>query len=70
MTRGLRLLKRALAKTKLSPEDFAARHSRAVAHYSARTVRRWLAGAPIPAHAQGELAEFAALNALLPARKP
>ena len=48
MSRGQRLLKRALNRSGLSPEDFVQLHPGAVGNYSARTVRRWLASNKIP----------------------
>ena len=58
MTRGLRLLKRALARTKLSPEVFVERYPDAVNYYGARSIRRWLAGVLIPAPVVDRLKGF------------
>lgn len=47
-SRALRRLQSALSRTQCSPEEFVIRYQHVVAWYSARSIRRWLAGDRIP----------------------
>ena len=58
MSRGQILLKRALNRTKLSPEQFAVTYAYWVCDYSGRSIRRWLGGGAIPPRVIQYLLEF------------